>query len=406
MQLSTSLPIAFALLLSSGLARGSEPPNDIDEVLGEHAKRRGFVVERVETAMTGYQQDGLGYQSKQGPTLGRGSQRLTVFQPQLLVVARQHERITHRLWFPVDIVTAASANAIDIARKPPDMMSQASRVNQTISFDWLTTYTAPRVFAMSARNMVHTEEHFRSWGAGVGATVSLAEDNSTISTSAYQILDWFTRFDILGHKLGRTSRSTTNGNVGFTQILTPTTIAHVNYGLSAQYGEMGNTWNSVPTLTTAVTSAGARTTIAARVLEQLPRQRIRHALVGRVAQYLPWDGAVKGFYRFYADDWGLVAHAFEGQLLQRLIPSLYVRGSYRYYTQSSVSFFTSLTRGDDAFYTADSDLGRFDTHTLGGKATIDVPLFEGGHLDIGYERYWRTDGLTVNVALWQAGARF
>ena len=32
-----------------------------------HQKRHSFVLESVETALTAYQQDGLGYQSKAGP---------------------------------------------------------------------------------------------------------------------------------------------------------------------------------------------------------------------------------------------------------------------------------------------------------------------------------------------------
>jgi hypothetical protein len=157
---------------------------------------------------------------------------------------------------------------------------------------------------------------------------------------------------------------------------------------------MSNTWNSVPAT-------------FERVMEHVPRHRVRHAIVGRFAQWLPWDGALKGFYRFYGDGWGIVAHAVEGQLLQRLSPLLYVRGSYRFYTQTPADFFTTLMRGTEPVFTADSDLGRFDSHTVGGKVTAEIPwVFHGGHIDMGYERYWRTDGLTVNVALWQAGARF
>ena len=77
------------------------------------------------------------------------------------------------------------------------------------------------------------------------------------------------------------------------------------------------------------------------------------------------------------------------------------------HAQSGVDFFTTLADRSLTFFTADSDLGAFDSHTVGGRVTADIPgLFPGAHIDAGYERYWRTDGLTVNVALWQAGARF
>jgi hypothetical protein len=387
---------AIAVLLAPAFARADDGPL-------ASTKRRGFAIESVETALTAYEQDGVGYQSQAGPLMGPGSQRLTVFQPQLLVVARQSERVTHRLWLPVDVVTSASANALDSRRLPPDVISQASRQNQAFTLDWTATYEAPSrargwwpsSFSASTRNAVHVEENFRSWGTGVGATMSFADDNATIAANANQVLDWFTRYDALGFKHGRATRSTTNGNVGFTQILGPTTIAHANYGVSAQYGELSNTWNTVPFV-------GFE-----RDRERVRGHRIRHAVVGRFAQFLPWNGALKGFCRFYADGWGIVAHAAEAQLLQRLSPWLYVRGSYRFYTQTAASFFTTLADREARFVTADSDLGRFDSHTAGFKLSVDLPvLFRGAHVDAGYERYWRTDGLTVNVALWQAGARF
>jgi hypothetical protein len=72
-----------------------------------------------------------------------------------------------------------------------------------------------------------------------------------------------------------------------------------------------------------------------------------------------------------------------------------------------VDFFTTLADRSFRYFTADSDLGAFDSHTAGFKVSAELPmLFRGAHIDAGYERYWRTDGLTVNVALWQAGARF
>lgn len=357
------------------------------------ARKRGFVIESVETALTAYVQDGPGYQSKQGPVLGPGSQRLTVFQPQLLVTARQNERITHRFWMPVDMITAASPNQIDRGRRP-DMLSNASRQNQAVSFDWGVSYDQPRRFSASMRNLVHIEENFRSWASGVGASYSFADDNAIVSANANQVFDWFTRYDKLGFRFGRAERTTTNGNLGFTQVLTPWTVAHVNYGVSAQYGEMSNTWNTYPL---APNDRGS---------ERLPQRRIRQAVVARFAQFLPWNGALKGFYRFYGDSWAIYAHAVEGQLLQRLSPSVFIRATYRFYTQTAARYFTTLAEREIGFLTADSDLGAFDTHTVGGKVSWDVPLFGGAHLDAGYERYWRTDGLVVHVALWQAGTKF
>ena len=69
---------------------------------------------------------------------------------------------------------------------------------------------------------------------------------------------------------------------------------------------LSNGWNTVPTAARGV------------ALERVPHLRDRHAPTARVAQYLPWAGALKVSYRFYADDWGTVAHSAEAELDQRL----------------------------------------------------------------------------------------
>lgn len=382
------LGLAFFLFTPFARAEEREPAT-------EKQKAHSFQIESVDVAWTAYEQRGKGYQSKANSKYltDPGDASLTVFQPQLLVVARQNEHITHRFWMPIDFVTSASANAIDRGRNV-DVITNSSRQNEAISFDWQVAYQAAK-WSAQVHNDIHLEENFRSWASGMGATLNLADDSATLSGSVNEVLDWFSGYDGMGFKTGRQNRSTSNANLGFTQVLTPYTVVHANYGASFQSGTMGNTWNSVPLVT------------GERIAERLPFSRWRHAVVGRFAQWLPWDGALKGSYRFYVDNWGVVAHAVEGQLLQRVHPYLFLRGSYRFYKQNGVDFFSTLAQGTENRFTADSDLGPFDSHTVGFKLVAELPfVFNGCHVDAGYERYWRTDGLSVNVALWQAGARF
>src|SRR5262249_16190915 len=145
-----------------------------------------------------------------------------------------------------------------------------------------------------------------SWGAGVGIQKSLADDNTVVAASFNQIADWFDKFDIHGNRVARVSRSTSNANIGLTQLLSPTTVAHVAYGLTVQTGTLGNTWNAVP-LNDGTWGD-----------ERLPSLRHRHALVGRLAQRLPWNAALHGYYRLYLDDWGIVGNTIELALYQRI----------------------------------------------------------------------------------------
>src|SRR5206468_10347711 len=176
-------------------------------------------------------------------------------------------------------------------------------------------------------------------------------------------------------------------SLGLTQLVSPTTVANVNYGWTVQLGELGNTWNSVPLVD------------GDRGPERLPRVRQRHALVGHVAQYLPWDGALHGSYRFYVDDWGVLAHSAEVELHQRLGPGLSLRGTYRYHLQDAVSFFATRSPESALLRTADSDLAPLHSQTIGATAAVELPLGTRAraiHLEAGFEHYFRSDGLTVD----------
>ena len=368
---------------------GDRPALRDEDILGSATP--AFHVESVTTRVTSFNQFGSGYQAQGGPTpASPGSERATILEPQLEVDATQGSRLSHRFWVPVDVVTNASADAIDV-------MSNASRHVESGAIDWAAKYKVDRDSDVSVRSGIHLENPFRSWTGGLAWSRAFADGDTVVSASTLEVFDWFDRFDIHGARHGRTERTSTTVSAGITQILTPTTIANVNYGITLQRGEMGNTWNSVPI-------AGDE-----RAPELLPDERVRHALVVRAAQFLPWDGALHLYYRFYADDWGNVASSAEGELLQRVSRGLTLGALYRVHRQSGVDFFTTLASPLALLRTSDSDLAPFDAQTVGGKVVIDAPVrgeIRAIHVELGYERYFRTNDLHVDVFTCATGYRF
>jgi hypothetical protein len=366
---------------------GAEPFSD-EEILGA---RRGFDIESLRLRFTHYDQDGRGYQSQADrPTVfSRGLETVTVEQPQLEIVARQGN-LTHRLWVPVDIVTAASPDALDA-------ISTASRTNEAGSFDLSTTWQQTRQTAWNFRANFHLEEPFRSWALGFGGAHSFAEDNAVFSFSVIQVLDWLDRFNIFGTRLGRAYRSTTNFNASITQLLSPTTIAALTYGGTIQGGELGNTWNAV-----AINDGHLDG-------ELLPTLRHRHAFVARIAQYLPWRGVIKASYRFYVDNWGIYAHTVEAALYQRFGSMFYARINYRFHHQSGADFWAPLFSASAPLRTSDSDLAPFSSQTVGGMIAFEPPRvrrLRGLHFDFGYDRYIRTNDLSANIFTCSTGFLF
>jgi hypothetical protein len=357
-------------------------------------------IESVRTRYTHFAQTGLGYQSAAGPVGQPGSEQLTVESPQAEVTARLGERVTQRLWVPIDAVTAASPDHSRFG-KPYDFVDAVTTASaQTLSgtFDTSTTYRADRATDFTMRAAFHIEEPFESWIVGLGASRSFAEDNTVVGVSANQILDWFDRFDLDGNRHGRATRSTTNLNVDVTQVLSATTLVNLTYGGTLQQGELGNTWQSV------MLADGSRGT------ERLPPHRLRNAVAARLAQWLPWEGALTASYRFYFDSWGITAHSTEGALAQRLYRGLVVRANYRYHWQSAPGFFTiAADPFAPGYRTSDSDLGQFHAQTFGGALLLDLPLAQrlrDLHVDIGFERYVRSDNLRVDVSTCALGFGF
>ncbi len=388
--------IVAVLATAAGVRAADAPPAISDaEVLGDRAAdSTRLVLESVTTRITAFNQFGSGYQSKSGPILGPGSERLTVFEPQTEVIATQGDRWVHRVWVPIDVISSASANSIP---KPVDIISGASRHNVAGTIQWTTTYKADAASHLAMSSGLHLESPFRSWNSSLGASRAFADQNTVISGNVVGIFDWFDRFYINGARNGRTERSSTMGSISLTQILTPTTVVNINYGLTVQVGELGNTWNVVPL------ASGVRGD------ELLPSERVRHALVGRMSQFLPWNGALRLYDRFYADNWGIVANSVEGQIMQRLTPQIYVGALYRFHTQTGPRFFTTLAPVDATLRVADSDLAPLQSHTIGGKIVGDVAapgIARVLHYELEYDRYFRTNDLRTDVVTCALGLHF
>ncbi len=361
-----------------------------------------YQIESMRVRFTHFDQNGRGYQSAAGGEGQPGSERATIEQPQAEVVARIGDRLTERIWVPVDVVTAASPDHTRFGRAAdapaPDAITSPSRGNLAGSVDSLSTYHLDRTTDVSFRGAFHVEEPFESWAFGLGVTRAMAEDNTVLDASVHQIVDWFDRFGLDGERYGRANRSTTNANLTLTQLLSATTIVGVSYGGTLQLGTLGNTWQSV------LLSDDMRGT------ERLPWDRQRHALSTRLAQWLPWQGAIKLHHRAYIDNWGLGAHTVEADLHQRLRPWLTVRASYRWHRQSAARYFAKRTDpAEDGFRTADSDLAGLVAQTVGGALALDLPYVARGrdlHIDIGYEHYFRSNHLAVDVTTCGLGFRF
>jgi hypothetical protein len=349
-----------------------------------------WALERFAMRLGVFQQTGLGFQSQAGlDRWGPGSEETLVFNPVMYARIAQPDGVTHDVYLPVDIVTAASPDALDV-------IASASRDTETVDLDIYTRVPTSDDSAVTLHWGGHVEEQFRSVYGGTGVSYEMADDNAVLTMSFDGILDILDPVQPNGWDPGLTERFTGSLNLSLSQLLSPTTVVTGSYGATAQIGTIGTTWNSVPY------EGGDR------VPDLLPRHRLRHALAGQLRQAVE---ASRTFflvgYRFYGDDFGLVGHTVDAQATQYLFPELSLRVSYRFHTQTSAWFYTErlpiTVPVDSTYRTADSDLSAFDAHEVGGTLRWywdprGAVTARSSYFELTYYHYERTNGLSANVA--------
>ena len=378
--------VLSAWLLSAATAQAQA--TSAQAILGPTSE--GAHIDEFRLRLTSYFQDGHGYQSLAGPLSGPGSERALILQPMALIGIRQSQRIHHEVVVPIDIVSAASVNAVDI-------LSHASAVNEAIGVEVTSRFDLSHEDQLVSRFAWHEEEPFGSGAFSLGLTHALADDNAVLGLSGQATFD---RFDFLqpnGDRYGRRNRTTLNGNLSFSQLLSPTSVFDANYGLTFQQGLLQTSYDSVP----LIGGMG-------RANEVFPHHRTRHALQARLAQHVPSTRTtLRVAYRYYWDTFQLSAHTAEFELHQYLAPRLIARGSLRYYTQTGVDFFAFAFPADIGRglpRTSDSDLAPFHAQEFGLKL---LWLARGqSTLDVSYFHYSRDNDLHADIVSFGYGDRF
>ncbi|HEY8375845.1 MAG TPA: DUF3570 domain-containing protein [Nannocystis sp.] len=109
--------------------------------------------------------------------------------------------------------------------------------------------------------------------------------------------------------------------------------------------------------------------------ESHPRRRKRLALSGFLRGTVPRTPLVlEARYRFYADDWSILAHSPEVRAYVRVLRRVILRLRYRFYHQTGAWFWREDGNyGSDTLYrTADPKMTRFHSHTPGGEVTVEL----------------------------------
>jgi hypothetical protein len=224
-----------------------------------------------------------------------------------------------------------------------------------------------------------TESDYDSNFIGVRGEASFDEKNTVLALGLGR------NFDSISNGAGGVADQHKKMNGGssslsLTQLINPRLFATFIYDFMDVHGYQANIYRRV---------SGSD----APAPERVPDLRLRHALYAELRGFRPLSVTtyVLG-YRFYVDDWGIVAHTIEARLVQELVPGLEGRLRYRYYTQNAADFYEDTYSKEQVdnnpYITDDAKLDAYHTHIFGGQLVAALSLF-------GVEGTWST--LRVDV---------
>ena len=378
-------------------AEDAEGSGDAEEEVLDADARERWRVEDSRIRFVYYNQKGFGFQSQAGPGPA-GSERLYVYEPMLYLRVRQNRRVQHTVTLPIDVITSASTDSIDA-------MTSASRTNEagTIQFDSQIKTNEDNEIKVTYGG--HGEEWFGSAFAGLGYTRELAQDNATIMVRVDGSYDWFKAYGPwpgaeFPENDNYDNRGSFSASTEVSQIINPRTFVKGGYGVTWQKGNLATPWNSVP-----IFCNEDLTECLARIQERFPGTRLRQAFSGLIAHYIPETlTTLRLSYRFYYDDYKVRANTALAEVYQSIKGIALVKAHYRVHQQGSVSFWTSnlglFDIDPSAPRTADSDLARFVAQEWGVKFLFHMSPSgrpRQHDLDIYYNRYTRSNNLTVDV---------
>ncbi len=140
--------------------------------------------------------------------------------------------------------------------------------------------------------------------------------------------------------------------------------------------------------------------------ERLPTSRFKLPIGTRFNFYINEHIVVRSYYRFYYDDWGIIAHTASIELPIKIGQKFTVYPMYRFYTQSEADYFApkEVHLSTDKYYTSDYDLSAFDANQYGiGIRYTDIftkaKIWKFGikNIDLRYNHYTRSNDLDADI---------
>jgi len=385
------LGFSFALL-----AQGPEP-----------YRKKKLPKTELQLLYTYYQQNGR----HSAVTGGLGTERLSVNSPRVSVKVLWDSLQSFSLYGGTDVITSASTDRIDFA------VSSASRRDA-------------RVYGTVDYGR---QVHRKGWWAGLNYSFSGESDYTSHAVGLWvsrdspdQMQRWYGSFRAYFDDLRWGKLYWQKEFLIYPQELRDTTWFDIHnrytWHFSLSYFRVLNQRMNVGIFPDLVIQNGLLSTPWHRVyfregsdlrVENLPRQRLKVPVGVRYNWFFSRLMVLRAYYRFYWDNFHLVAHTVELELPLKVGPQITLIPHGRIHTQTAARYFAPFEahRISDAYYTSDFDLSGFSAWQTGLGIRWVTSAFLGKSrlafttLEFRYAYYDRSDGLWAHWFSLLLGAR-
>lgn len=382
----------------AGLLKGTHAQTTNDK---EAYEKRKLKIEEVNLVTSYYGQDG----NNSAVTGGIGTEKLSDFANSIDLKlsfidrkSRQHSIVAD---FNIDNYTSASSDNID-----PLTVSSASRSDTHIypSLSWSMKDDANHT-TRGVNYSYSTEYDYQSHGINFNFSKSSKDNNSEFSLKAGAFFDTWTAIlpselrpagygsaaegdrDPVAYK----PRNSYNLALSFSQIINKRLQVLFTVEPAYQQGLLSTPYHRV------------YFTNGAHTVEKLPGSRFKLPMGARISYFLGDRVILRGFYRFYNDDWGMQAHSVNLEVSYKLTPFVSISPFYRFHNQTAVRYFKPYGKHSPTatYYTSDYDISGFTSHFVGAGVRLAPPggLFGIKHwntIELRYGHYIRTTGMVGN----------
>ncbi|MEZ4903706.1 MAG: DUF3570 domain-containing protein [Spirosomataceae bacterium] len=362
---------------------------------------RKLKIEEINLVSSYYGQDG----NNSAVTGGVGSEKLSdyanSFDLKLSFIDRKSRQHNIALDFNIDYYTSASSDNID-----PLTISSASRSDTHIypSVSWNVKNDATHT-TTGLSYSYSTEYDYHSNGINFNFVKISKDNNREFGLKAGAFLDTWTAIlpaelrpsgygsaaegdrDPVAYK----PRNSYNVALSLSQIINKRLQVLFTIEPAFQQGLLSTPYHRV------------YFTNGAHTVEKLPGSRLKLPIGARASYFMGDRLILRGFYRFYADDWGMTAHTVNMEASYKITPFVSVSPFYRFHNQTAVRYFKAYGKHSPTatYYTSDYDISGFTSHFIGAGIRLAPPggvlgIKHWNSIEFRYGHYLRTTGMVGN----------